>query len=278
MNSWHDFQQYGLSHIHRFLTALRFKPANSPILAAGSYSEQLDMLVQFARIMPDCFGWVTNVQTREITWSAGLFKHMGYTDKTFSLAQSIMTIHPDFRWIICQYAFSLYEVSQHPDFQFDRHAYLYKVEFPMLDHQNKAWIVSRTSQPYELDAEGRLVSNLNWFQKTIAYSGGIPNIRLHLVCDRNSSSIDDQLIVFRQQLTDCFVNEGLFTRREWEVLREKNRAASIRKLEETLAIDRETVKSHCRHALYKARSRFPSLQLTTDKLFRFYNELGILDP
>lgn len=276
MNSWQDFQRYGLSHIHRFLTALRFEPANAPIYAAGSYSEQPEILERFSRIMPDCFGWITNVQTREITWSTGLFKHMGYTDKSFSLAQSIMTIHPDFRWIICQYAYSLYGVSQHSDFRFDRHTYLYKVEFPMLDYQNKAWVVSRTSQPYEIDAEGRLVSNLNWFQKTIAYTGGIPKIRLHLVGDRFSSSIDKRLITFRQQLTDRFVREGLFTQRELEVLREKNRAASLRKLEETLDINRETVKSHCRHALHKARNRFPSLKLTTDKLFRFYTELGIL--
>jgi DNA-binding CsgD family transcriptional regulator len=278
MNSWQDFQQLGLSHIHRFLTALQFKQPSVPKHAAGSHPDQPKILENFARIMPDCFGWITNVQTRKITWSTGLFRHMGYTDSTFSLPQSIATIHPDFRWIICQYAFSLYEVSQQAMFRFDSRAYLYRVEFPMMDHRNQAWMVTRTSQPYELDEEGRLISNLNWFQKTVAYNGDIPKIRLNLTCEHHSTTIHEQLKSFHQQLANLFVTEGLFTRRELEVLRAKHRAVSIKKLEDTLDIDRETVKSHCRHALYKARNRFPSLNLTTDKLFRFYTELGILDP
>lgn len=164
-----------------------------------------------AHAPPRSVFYVTDVREFRVRRTFG-FPWLGWEDHTITSVQEMFSLVPGFQLVLSLYQLkAIYRIikQEHTtgitDWDSRGRPGLYFVSLRAVkDRDDQCWLAQQTSEPWQVDCNGRIVAYLNWFHLLAPYKGeGIRGAFFHRHSKQYQASIqrmNDQLLQEKQNL------------------------------------------------------------------------------
>lgn len=161
-----------------------------------------------AHAPPRSIFYVTDIREFSVHRTFG-FSWLGREDHTITSLQDMLSLIPDFQRILTLYQVrAVYRIIQQECItDWDsrgRPGFFYVALRAVKDRDGRCWLAQQTSEPWQVDRNGRIVAYLNWFHLLAPYNGeGIRGEFFHRHSKQHQARIqrmNNQLLLEKQNL------------------------------------------------------------------------------
>jgi PAS domain S-box-containing protein len=204
--------------------------------------EKFKSLKNFPLIKSKQSMYIMDWKKSEITYSKGVQDMFGYTSKEFTMNAALNFIHPDDIQIVRRVIQGIINYSVNTAL-LSANQYL-NMTFRVLKKDGTYIKVLRQSHPYQMDVEGKFISNLTFLTDISFIQSNDDKVEWEVFSD------DMDVSKFKENIYKEFIN--FFTPREMEIMYLIQHDFTNQKIASQLLISSHTVIAHRKNILKKS--------------------------
>ncbi|MBK6522387.1 MAG: PAS domain-containing protein [Sphingobacteriaceae bacterium] len=238
--------------IRNYFNSLEQKLAKREVV-----SRSIEDIVNFPSTFGQCM-YVMNFKTKSLTFQKGVKEMLGYDEHEFTFDLVTNYFHPDDEDILTRLIKATLVFASEHDVSREVAFFLtYRVR-----HKNGKYIkVMRQSTTFDLDEEGKIISNLS-ILSDISFLNTSDKVEWKF----DAPGLDSEK--FKKYVTKEY--KGFFSDRESEIIQGLAKGRSSKELAKQFNLSKHTVDTHRRRILHKSRCK------NTVELINFCKHNGLM--
>ena len=232
------------------------KSFDTPLFPFSEIFEKTIKPVVDSPYLFNSFHWVTNIQEQKLMYVNGVEKLLGYKDADFTLEKSIEIIHPNYQYFVVEYALMAYKMLQERRYSTLSSRSHYCIQYPVKRADGKYILVQSNISIIQIDKDDNPISNYNRFELLGPFLNAPIVIRPRIYFRTTTRWEDLELEaenVLSKRVSKIMLDRLKITPRELLILKDFADDLSSLDITEKQNIGIETVKTHSKKILSKAR-------------------------